>query len=67
MAFFFLIHFAEHADYLSMYKYTGENNILLSQAVALVFAGTLFPELKMPHSGKKQDVTSLMSKPQNCF
>ena len=43
---FFLIHFAEHADYLSMYKYSGENNILLSQAVALVFAGTLFPELK---------------------
>ena len=43
---FFLIHFAEHADYLSLYKYAGENNILLSQAVALVFAGTLFPELK---------------------
>lgn len=43
---FFLIHFAEHADYLSRYKYAGENNILLSQAVALVFAGTLFPELK---------------------
>lgn len=46
MAFFFLIHFAEHADYLSQYKYAGGNNILLSQAVALVFAGTLFPELK---------------------
>ena len=43
---FFLIHFAEHADYLSQYKYAGGNNILLSQAVALVFAGTLFPELK---------------------
>lgn len=43
---FFLIHFAEHTDYLSLYKYAGENNILLSQAVALVFAGTLFPELK---------------------
>ncbi|WP_366143365.1 heparin-sulfate lyase HepC [uncultured Bacteroides sp.] len=47
---FFLAHFAEHADYLSKYKYAGENNILLSQAVALVFAGTLFPELKnAPH------------------
>ena len=43
---FFLIHFAEHADYLSQYQYAGGNNILLSQAVALVFAGTLFPELK---------------------
>lgn len=41
-----MIHFAEHADYLSQYKYAGGNNILLSQAVALVFAGTLFPELK---------------------
>lgn len=43
---FFLEHFDKHADYLSKYKYAGENNILLSQAVALVFAGTLFPELK---------------------
>ena len=35
MAFFFyLIHFAEHADYLSQYQYAGGNNILLSQAVA---------------------------------
>ena len=50
--FFSLIHFVEHADYLSLSKYAGENNILLSQAVALVFAGTLFPELKMPHNGK---------------
>lgn len=67
MAFFFLIHFAEHADYLSQYKYAGGNNILLSQAVALVFAGTLFPELKNASQWQKQVVTSLMTKLQSYF
>lgn len=43
---FFLAHFAEHADYLAAHRYNDENNILLSQATALVFAGTLFPEFK---------------------
>ena len=43
---FFLVHFAEHADYLAKFKYHDENNILLSQGTALAFAGTLFPEFK---------------------
>ncbi|EKJ92946.1 Heparin-sulfate lyase [Bacteroides finegoldii] len=43
---FFLVHFAEHADYLAKFKYRDENNILLSQGTALAFAGTLFPEFK---------------------
>lgn len=64
---FFLIHFAEHADYLSQYQYAGGNNILLSQAVALVFAGTLFPELKNASQWQKQVVISLMTKLQSYF
>lgn len=43
---FFLVHFAEHADYLAAHRYQDENNILLSQGTALTFAGTLFPEFK---------------------
>ena len=44
---FFLITFCGSMPiiYLNT-NYAGGNNILLSQAVALVFAGTLFPELK---------------------
>lgn len=43
---FFLVHFAEHADYLAKFRYKDENNILLTQGTALAFAGTLFPEFK---------------------
>lgn len=41
----FMVHFAEHADFLVAYPYLG-GNILVSQASALAFAGVLFPELK---------------------
>lgn len=43
---FFLVHFAEHADFLAKHPYEVENNILLTQGTALAFAGTLFPEFK---------------------
>lgn len=41
----FMSHFADHADFLVKYPYTG-GNILVSQANALAFAGVLFPEFK---------------------
>ncbi|MDL2303260.1 heparinase II/III family protein [Dysgonomonas sp. OttesenSCG-928-D17] len=41
----FMVHFAEHADFLVKYPYSG-GNILISQANALAFAGVLFPEFK---------------------
>ena len=41
----FMVHFAEHADFLVKYPYE-EGNILISQASALAFAGVLFPEFK---------------------
>ena len=43
---FFLVHFAEHADFLLKNRYPDENNILFSQIISMVFAGTLFPEFK---------------------
>lgn len=46
MAFFLLVHFAEHADFLLKNRYQDENNILFSQIISMVFAGTLFPEFK---------------------
>ncbi|NGM62855.1 heparitin sulfate lyase [Sphingobacterium sp. SGG-5] len=41
----FMVHFAEHADFLIRYPYS-EGNILIAQASALAFAGVLFPEFK---------------------
>ncbi len=41
----FLVHFAQHADFLKDHPYES-GNILISQANALTFAGVLFPELK---------------------
>lgn len=43
---FFLVHFSEHADFLLKNRYKDENNILFSQIISMVFAGTLFPEFK---------------------
>ncbi len=42
----FIIHFADHANFLVEYPYTQGGNILISQANALAFAGVIFPELK---------------------
>lgn len=42
----FLVNFARHADFLRQYRYESEGNILIAQANALAYAGTLFPELK---------------------
>ncbi|NDV79514.1 heparin-sulfate lyase HepC [Dysgonomonas sp. 511] len=41
----FMAYFADHADFLVKYPYSG-GNILISQANALAFAGVLFPEFK---------------------
>ncbi|MEQ7799356.1 heparin-sulfate lyase HepC [Pedobacter sp. ASV1-7] len=41
----FMVHFAEHSDFLVKYPYS-EGNILISQGSALAFAGVLFPEFK---------------------
>ncbi len=41
----FMVHFAEHADFLIKYPYS-DGNILITQASALAFAGVLFPEFK---------------------
>lgn len=43
---FFLVHFEDHADFLLKNRYKDENNILFSQIISMVFAGTLFPEFK---------------------
>ena len=42
----FMCHFADHADFLVKYPYSGAGNILISQANALAYAGVLFPEFK---------------------
>ena len=42
----FLCSFADHCDYLTQYKYASGGNVLATQARALVFAGTLYPEFK---------------------
>jgi len=41
----FMSYFAQHADFLVKYPYSG-GNILISQANSLAFAGVLFPEFK---------------------
>lgn len=46
----FLVNFARHADFLKQYRYESEGNILIAQANALAYAGTLFPELKNAES-----------------
>lgn len=47
MAYYFLVEFAEQADFLVDYPYESGGNILISQANALATAGTLMPEFKM--------------------
>lgn len=42
----FLCSFADHCDYLTQYKYSEGGNVLATQARALAFAGTLYPEFK---------------------
>ncbi len=41
----FLVHFAEHSEFLVKYPYA-DGNILISQGSSLAFAGVLFPEFK---------------------
>lgn len=50
----FLVNFARHADFLKQYPYKSEGNILISQANALAYAGTLFPEFKNAASWMKE-------------
>lgn len=53
MAYYFLVEFAEQADFLVDYPYESGGNILISQANALATAGTLMPEFKNAENGWK--------------
>lgn len=62
----FMVHFAEHADFLVEHPYQG-GNILISQASALVSAGVLFPEFKNAENWKNTGFQILDNEVKNQF
>ena len=62
----FMVHFAEHADFLVEYPYDS-GNILISQASALVSAGVLFPEFKQAANWRNTGFQILDTEVKNQF
>jgi len=62
----FMVHFAEHADFLVKYPYA-DGNILISQASALAFAGVLFPEFKNAPTWRETGFQTLGTEVQKQF
>src|SRR5690606_40199239 len=62
----FMVHFAEHADFLLKYPYDS-GNILISQASALVSAGVLFPEFEQAANWRNTGFQILDTEVKNQF